>query len=58
MACAIMPKPTAIDAMFVSSTGSRAVVRRSTSGSSWRSSNDAPGHQNEDADEEQPMVRP
>ena len=38
IACAIIPKPIATAAMLVSSTGRRAVVRRSTSGSVVRSS--------------------
>ena len=36
--CAIMPKPIATAARFVRSTAGAAVVRRSTRGSSWRSS--------------------
>ena len=38
MAWAIIPKPIATAATLVISTGSRAVVRRSTSGSCVRSS--------------------
>ena len=57
MACAIMPKPTAIAARLVSSTGSLAVVRRSTSGSSCRSSNHAHSSRTRTPPTMQPMVR-